>query len=137
MWQWRTGSTVRADNNSYAFNESIDGYVINKIDAFQKVLAQKPIDDAIKYFMLKGMMHMFKKYLLAMLIVPKQMKHVLKWAKKYYLTIYPLIDKEYIEKAEQTVLYQTGLQKPEHYSEFQKWKEMLETPGRIKKSYYS
>lgn len=134
MWQWREGSTVRVDNNAYAFNESIDGYVINKIDAFKKVLEQKPLDEPIQFFMMSGFMHMFKKYLLAMLKAPKQMKHVLKWSKKYYHTIYPQLDPEFVKKAEFTILTHTGLNKPEHYEELQKWKALLNQQPKNKYS---
>lgn len=126
MWQWRDNSTVRTDNQSYAFNESIDGFVINRIYATQKVLENKEIDNGIKYSILKGQMHLFKKYLVAMLKAPKKIKHVKKWAKKHYFTLYPLVDKEYIEKAEPTALAHTGLDKPEHYEEYKKWLTLLQ-----------
>ena len=133
MWQWRDDSTVRTDNQSYAFNESVEGYVINKIYAFQKTLEQREIDDAIKFFIIKGLTHLFRKYLLAMLKAPKRLKHVKKWSKKYYMTLYKLIDKEYIEKAERTIFATTGLDKPEQYDEFIKFKELLSS--NTKKAY--
>ena len=130
MWQWRDNSTVRTDNNSYAFNESVEGYVINKIYAFETVLSKREIDDGIKYFILGAMLHLFKKYLAAMLRAPKQMKHIKKWAKKYYYKIYKLVDKEYIDKAERTVLISSLNPREEdivHYhEEFNKWKDMLQ-----------
>lgn len=135
MWQWRDNSTVRTDNNSYAFNESIDGYVINKIYAFEEALKQKEIDEGIKYFILKGMSYLFRKYLLAMLKAPKQLKHIVKWSRKYYFTLYPYIDQEYLDKAERTVVAQEGLNKPEHFDEYVKWKELLK--GNAKKRNYA
>ena len=133
LWQWRDNSTVRTDNQSYAFNESISGYVENKLYAFDKVLENVEINDAIQYMMLKGMMHLFKKYLLAMFRTKKDVKHVKRWAKKYYKAVYPRVSDEYIEKAEKTILYQTGLDKVEHYEEFIKWKEQLLTSTKSKR----
>lgn len=130
MWQWRDNSIVRTDNQSYAFNESIDGYVINKLDAFDRVITRNGIDEPTQYFMIKGITHLFRKYLLAMFRTKKDVNHVKKWAKKYYKAIYPQLDKEYIEKAEKTILAQTGLDKVEHYEEFVKWKAMLITPKK-------
>jgi len=132
MWQWRDGSTVRTDNQSYAFNESISGYVENKLYAFDQVLSQKEIDDPLRYFMLKGLTHLFKKYLLAMIQkdktarqIKKSVNHVQKWARKYYKKVYPLVGEEYIEKAEKTVLAQTGLDKLEHYEQYKLWQKQL------------
>lgn len=133
MWQWRDDSTVRTDNKSYAFNESIDGFVINKIYAFNKVLEKREMDDAIKYFIVKGFMHMFRKYLLCMLKAPKQMKHVKKWSKRYYFKLYKLVDQEYLDKAEATILAQTGLNQQRQYEEFIKWKDLLEGKKNGKK----
>lgn len=133
MWQWRDGSTVRTDNQSYAYNESIDGYVKNKIYAFDRVTTRNGIDDSLRYFMMKPMTHLFRKYLLAMLKAPKQVKHVKKWARVYYTKIYKDIDSEYIEKAEKTVLAQEGLNKPEHYEEFIKWKDLLANDSKKKR----
>ena len=131
LWQWRDNSTVRTDNFSYAFNESIEGFVQNKIYAFNQVLKQKELDDAIKFFILTGFVHMFRKYLLAMIKAPKRMKHVQKWAKKYYYNLYTKIDKEYLEKAEKTVLAKQGLNTTNAYDEYLKWKELLK--GKKKK----
>ena len=126
MWQWRDGSTVRTDNQSYAFNESIDGFVNNKIYAFEQVLKVRDIDDGIKFFIMKGQMHLFRKYLLAMLKAPKQMKHVMKWSRKYYKDLYlKYIDAEFVEKAEKTALAMEGLKNVEHYEEYNKWKDLL------------
>jgi glycosyltransferase involved in cell wall biosynthesis len=125
MWQWRDNSTVRTDNNAYAFNESIDGFVENKIYALKRVIERNGMDDSIRYFTLKPMAHLFKKYLAAMLKAPKQMKHVLKWSRKYYKTMYPLIGDEYIAKADKTILAQSGLNKVEHYDEYIKWLDLL------------
>ena len=133
LWQWRDNSIVRSDNQSYAFNESIDGYVVNKIYAFNRAIEINGMDDAIKYFIMRGMCHLFTKYLLAMLKMPNKLKHVKKWAKKYYNSLYKKIDKEYLEKAEPTVVAQTGLNKPEHYDEFIKFKELL--ASNTKKAY--
>jgi glycosyltransferase involved in cell wall biosynthesis len=132
LWQWRDDSTVRADNQSYAFNESIDGFVVNKIYAFQSVLKTKEIDDAVKYLIIKGQVNLFKKYLTAMLRYPKRLSHVKKWSKKYYKTLYKLIDQEYIDKAEQTILAQCGLDKVDHHTEYVKWKELLSTKRKKK-----
>ena len=126
MWQWRDNSTVRTDNQSYAYNESIDGYVTNKIYAFKRVLSKQDIDDGIKFFIMSGMTHLFRKYLLAMLKAPKQVVHVRKWARKYYRSVYKYIDQDYIDKAERTAVAKTGLNKPEHYDEFVKFKQLLE-----------
>jgi len=126
MWQWRDNSTVRSDNHSYAFNESVDGYVVNKIYAIEQVLTHREIDDGIKYFIIGAMIHLFKKYLAAMLRAPKQMKHVKKWSKKYYLKVYnKYVDDEYIKKAETTIMVGSGLPELQHYEEFIKWKNML------------
>lgn len=125
MWQWRDNSTVRTDNNAYAYNESINGYVENKIYAFESVLKQQEIDDGVKFFIMKGLAHLFKKYLLCMIKAPKQMRHVQKWSRKYYKQLYPLLDQEYIDKAEKTILAQQGLDKPEHYDEYKKWLDLL------------
>lgn len=130
MWQWRDNSTVRTDNNSYAYNESIDGYVTNKVYAFEKVLARQDIDDAIKFFIMKGQVHLFKKYLLAMLQAPKQVNHVKKHARKYYRALYKYIDKDYIDKAEKSIVASTGLREPEHYDEYIKFKELLAVNNR-------
>ena len=137
MWQWRDGSTVRTDNHAYAFNESVEGYVINKIYAFETVLSKREIDDGIKYFIIGAMTHLFKKYLAAMLRAPKQMKHIKKWAKRYYFKIYKKVDKEYIEKAERTVLLASLNPSPDqaghYYDEFVKWKQLLEGNRKVRK----
>lgn len=125
MWQWRDNSTVRTDNNSYMYNESVDGYVINKVYAFEQVLTHTEINDSIKYFIIGAMGHLFKKYLGAMLKAPKQMKHIMKWCKVYYRKIFTLVDKEYLDKAEKVILAQSGLDKLEYYEEFLKWKLLL------------
>ena len=130
LWQWREDSTVRTDNHSYSFNESIDGYVINKIYAFKRVIEVNGVDEPIQYFIMKGMAHMFRKYLLAMLKAPKQLTHVKKWARKYYRSLYKYITEEYREKAEKTILAQSGLNKVEHYDEFVKFKKLLERKKR-------
>ena len=129
LWQWRDDSTVRADNQSYAFNESIDGFVINKIYAFESVLAKREIDDAVKYLIVKGLMGLFKKYMIAMIKYPKRIKHIKKWSKKYYKTLYVLVEQEYLDKAEPTILAQAGLDKVGHYDEYVKWKEILKPKG--------
>ena len=68
MWQWRDNSTVRTNNASYAYNESVEGYVENKIYAFKKSHKQKGAkNEDIRFFILAGMSHLFRKYLLAML----------------------------------------------------------------------
>ena len=133
LWQWRDDSTVRTNNESYAFNESIDGYVQNKIYAFKNVLEYKEIDDAIKYLIVKSQMALFKKYLVAMIKYPKQLSHVKKWSKKHYRTLYNLVDQEYLDKAEQTLLVQSGLDKADHYTEYIKWKQLLAPKSRNKK----
>ena len=131
MWQWRDNSTVRTDNQSYAYNESIDGYVANKIYAFEQVISQHDLDEGIKFFIMKGQMHLFRKYLLAMLKAPKQMKHVLKWSRKYYKALYlKYIDDEFIAKAEKTALAMEGLKEQEHLDEYNKWKELLISNNR-------
>ena len=132
LWQWRDNSTVRTDNQSYAYNESVEGYVQNKIYAFKSVLEQQDIDDPVRYFIMRGFAHLFKKYLLAMLQAPKQLRHIKKWARVYYTTLYPLIDEEYIKKAEPTILAQSGFTQPEHMDELQKFKELITKPKRSK-----
>lgn len=133
MWQWRDNSTVRTDNQSYAFDESIDGYVVNKIYAFNRVIEKNGLEDAVRYMMLKAMTHLFRKYLVAMLRAPKQVKHVQKWAKKYYFNMYHLIGDDYIERAEKTILAQEGLNKVEHYDEYRKWLDILSGKKKSKK----
>jgi len=126
LWQWRDDSTVRTDNQSYSFNESIDGYVKNKIYAFKRVIdARDEVDEPTQFFIMKGQAHLFRKYLIAMLKAPKQVNHVKKWARKYYRNLYKYVTDEYIEKAEKTIIAQTGLNKEEHYTEFVKFKDML------------
>jgi glycosyltransferase involved in cell wall biosynthesis len=125
LWQWRDGSTVRSDNQSYAYNESIDGYVINKIYAFERVLASQPIDDGIKFFIMMGLMYMFRKYLMAMMKAPKQVKHVRDWAARYYRELYKLVDAEYITKAERSIFGLSGFKTEEQYIEYAKWLKRL------------
>jgi len=133
MWQWRDNSTVRTDNQSYAFGESVEGYVVNKIYAFENVLKHREIDDGIKYFIVGSMIHLFKKYLAAMLRARKQVKHIKKWARKYYYKIYKLVDKEYIEKAETTIMVASGLKEVSHYEEYLKWLTLLNGTSKSKK----
>ena len=121
MWQWRDNSTVRTDNASYAYNQSIEGYVKNKVYAFNRVIKRNGDHEDIKFFIMSSMIYIFKKYLASLFKAPKQSKFVMKWAKTYYKAVYKQIDKAYIDKALQTVLAKEGLQKPEHLEEFNKW----------------
>ena len=130
LWQWRDDSTVRADNQSYAYNESIDGYVVNKIYAFERVLARKPIDDGIKFFIVIAMMYLFRKYLLAMIKAPKQVKHVRDWSAKYYKALYVLVDSEYLEKAQRSIFGISGFKTEEQYTEYEKWLRKLARGSR-------
>jgi len=125
MWQWRDDSTVRTDNKSYAYNESIKGLVDNKIYAFERILERHEMDDGIRYFILSGLAYLFKKYLMAMLKAPKQLKHVTKCSRRYYRKLYPLIEQDYIDKAEKSIVAQMGFDKVEEYEEFVKWKKLL------------
>ena len=125
LWQWRDNSTVRADNASFAYNESIEGYVKNKIYAFNKVLATKEIDDSIRFFIMSSMAHIFIKYMKAIIRAPKQVKHVEKWAKVFYKKLWKLIGDEYINKAESAVLNNAGLRLQEQHDEFKEWKAKL------------
>lgn len=129
LWQWRDTSTVRTDNQSYAFNESIDGYVVNKIYAFKRVVDQGKLDDSVKFFILCGLSQLFKKYLMAMLKAPKQLRHIKKWAKLYYKELYHLIDEEYIEKAMASILYKDGFRQQEHLDEYKTWLKQISTYG--------
>ena len=66
-----------------------------------------------------------------MLKAPKQMKHVLKWSRKYYKALYlKYIDDEFIAKAEKTALAMEGLKEQEHLDEYNKWKELLISNNR-------
>lgn len=132
LWQWRDDSTVRVDNQSYAFNESIDGYVQNKVYAFNRVIEQGKLDDAVKFFILCGMTHLFKKYLIAMLKAPKRLRHIKKWSKVYYDALYNVVDDEYKDKAETSILYKEGLRQVEHHDEYKKWLKLISKYG-IKK----
>lgn len=125
LWQWRDNSTVRTDNNAYAYNESISGFVENKMYAFNRVIEKQGFDNTTNYLIIKAQCHLFKKYLVAMLKAPKQVKHIKKWAKKYYKEMYVKVDKKYIETGEETILAQSGLDKPEHYEEYKKWLTLL------------
>lgn len=125
LWQWRDNSTVRVDNASFAYNQSIEGYVKNKVYAFNNVDAIKGIDDSVKFFIMSGLTHIFIKYMKAMIKAPKQVKHVYKWAKVYYRKLWKHIDDEYCEKAQDTVLTYAGLTLEEQHKEFQEWKEKL------------
>lgn len=129
LWMWRGDSTVRTDNQSYAFNESIEGYVKNKIYAFERVIAQGKLDDAVKYFIMSGFTHLFRKYLIAMLKMPKRMRHIKKWAHIYYKALYHIVDDEYRNKAEESILYQEGFRKMEHYDEYKKWIKLISSYG--------
>lgn len=129
LWQWRDTSIVRSDNQSYAFNESIDGYVTNKIYAFNRVIAQDKLDDAVKFFILCGLSHLFRKYLIAMMKAPKRLRHIKKWAKVYYDELYDKVDQEYKDKAEASIIYKEGLRKPEHFDEYKKWLKMISRYG--------
>lgn len=126
MWQWRDGSTVRTDNNAYAFKESVEGYVVNKIYAFENVLIHRDIDEATMYFMTGAMVHLFKKYLSAMLRSPKQVKFIKRWSSKYYKKIFKkYVTQEYLDKAEKAIVVHSGLKDLSHYEEFVKWKNLL------------
>lgn len=132
LWQWRDDSTVRTDNQSYAYNESIDGYVTNKIYAFESVLARRQtdgqttaMDDGMRFFIVIAMMYLFRKYLMAMIKAPKQVKHVRDWSRKYYQALYTLIDAEYITKAERSIFGISGFKTEEQYVEYGKWLRKL------------
>ena len=125
LWQWRDDSTVRTDNQSYAYNESIDGYVTNKIYAFESVLARQPIDDGVRFFIMIGLMYLFRKYLNAMMKAPKQVKHVREWSARYYNELYKLVDAEYITKAERSIFGISGFKTEEQYTEYGKWLRKL------------
>lgn len=125
LWQWRDDSTVRSDNQSYAYNESIDGYVVNKIYAFESVLSKQAIDDGVKFFIMMGMMYLFRKYLMAMIKAPKQVRHVRDWSAKYYKALYVLLDAEYITKAERSIFGMSGFKTEEQYTEYGKWLRKL------------
>ena len=125
LWQWRDNSTVRTDNAAFTYDQSIEGYVKNKVYAFNNVAAMKGIDDSVKFFIMSGLTHIFIKYLKAMIRAPKQVKHVHKWAKVYYKKLYKFVDDEYSDKAQQAVLNHAGLTLKEQHDEFQVWKEKL------------
>lgn len=125
LWQWRDNSTVRADNSSYAYNESIEGYVLNKIYAFETVLAKRPNDDSVNFFIASAFEHLFVKYMTAMIKAPKRLNHIKRWSRIYYNKLYSKLPKEWLEKAEPTILYSMGLKKQEQHDEFQKFKKML------------
>lgn len=126
LWQWRENSTVRSDNQSYAYNESIDGYVINKIYAFNRALSKQPMDDGIRFFIMMAMMYLFRKYLMAMIKAPKQVRHVKEWSAKYFKEMYSLVDKEYVDKAERSIFGMSGFTKEEQFTEYKKWLRKLE-----------
>ena len=125
LWQWRDDSTVRSDNQSYAYNESIDGYVTNKIYAFERVLSKQAIDDGIRFFIVIAQMYLFRKYLTAMMKAPKQVKHVRDWSRTYYRTLYKLVDAEYLSKAERSIFGISGFTTEEQYAEYGKWLRRL------------
>lgn len=129
MWQWRDNSIVRKNGGEVTFTTSIDGYVINKIYAFEQVLAQKQ-DDSVQYFMLGAMTHLFKRYLDARITAPKQVRHINKWARKYYMEVYAKIDKDYLKKAEATILVQYGFKEQSYHDEYHKWiKKLIQAKG--------
>lgn len=127
MWQWRDDSTVRTDNSSYMYKESVAGYVTNKIYAFERVVMHKDVDEPIMYFMTGALVHLFKKYLSAMLKAPKQVKYIKNWSIKYYKTIFKkYVTQDYLDKAEKPILAYSGLKELSHYEEFIKWKKLLQ-----------
>lgn len=125
LWQWRDNSTVRTDNAAFAYNESIEGYVKNKVYAFNRVIATKEIDDSVRFFIMAGMAHIFIKYMKAIIRAPKQVRHVEKWAKVYYNKLWKLVGDDYANKAESAVLNHVGLTLKDQHDEFQTWKEKL------------
>lgn len=125
LWQWRDGSTVRTDNAAFTYNQSVEGYVINKQYAFNNVIETKGLDDPTKFFILSGLAHIFMKYMGAIIKAPKQVKHIEKWARVYYRKLYKLVDDEYLNKAEKSVLVYAGLKLQEQHDEFQAFKKKL------------
>ena len=86
LWQWRDDSTVRTDNAAFTYDQSIEGYVKNKVYAFNNVSGyQRHSMIALSFFIMSGLTHIFIKYLKAMIRAPKQVKHVHKWAKVYII----------------------------------------------------
>ena len=133
MWQWRSDSTVRNNNSEYAFTSSIEGYVVNKTDAFKKVIDNQGVTDAVQFFIMKSMMHLFKKYLAAMMKAPKQVQHAKKYARKFYRSMYKkYITPEYMDKAEKTAFIVAGFKHEEEFTEFLKFKKQLEVKHRRK-----
>ncbi|RLI45074.1 hypothetical protein DRO61_11315 [Candidatus Bathyarchaeota archaeon] len=125
LWQWRDDSIVRSNNQSYIYNESIKGYVINKIYAFTRVLDQRDINDDIKYLIITGLMALYEKHLVVKKQLPKKLYLMNKWSKKYYKELYLLVDKVYIQHYESNILKQTELNTVIKYDEYIKWKKAL------------
>ena len=127
MWQWRADSTVRADNQSYCYNESISGFVKNKIYAFERVLKKQPIDkqlidNRMKVLIISGLVYLFNKYTEAKTIMPKMLKHIKTYSKIYYQKFYPLVKNLDMEKA---VLKHLEVK---NYNSYLEWQILLEEP---------
>ncbi len=118
LWQWRDNSIVRSCNQAYSFNESIKGYVLNKIYAFKRVLKRVELNESIQYLILTGLVTLFEKHLLAKIQLPKQVYKIRKWTKRYYNELYTLLDQAYIDKNEKSLL-------TTHYKQYLKWKKTL------------
>jgi hypothetical protein len=78
-------------------------------------------------------MYLFRKYLMAMLRAPKQVKHVREWSARYYREMYKLVDAEYIIKAERTIFGASGFKSEEQYTEYGKWLRRLSRQPRAYK----
>lgn len=131
LWQWRADSVVRNNDKEYNYNQSIEGYVVNKIYAFKKVIKQQGLTDPVKFFIMRGQAHLFKKYLMVMLKAPKQLRHAKKWARKYYRTLYvKYIDEEYMQQAEPSIVEMAGFKQDGDLEEFRKFKKSLEKKTR-------
>jgi len=125
LWQWRENSIVRSNNQSYIYHESIKGYTVNKIYAFERVLAHKDINDSMKYLIIAGLMALYENYLVIKRELPKKMYLSKIWSKEYYKKLYLLVDKAYIQQYEEKILPQAKLNTPIKYTEYIKWKKSL------------
>lgn len=103
IWQWRDDSTVRADNEHFAYDEAITGFVENRMYAVKRVFEKtitpnEEIKNKIQIMTIGGLVYLFKAHTEAKTRIPEQLKHIKSYAKIYYHELYSLVDDEELEQ---------------------------------------
>lgn len=126
QWHWLQTSTVRANNQEYAYKQSVIGLVYNKIYAIEKCRELKLPKDKIDKEIMTTMINLFKQFMLVAKRRPDLIDNAMREHKKFYDGYYKKLDDRYIMKYEADRLLGLELRSRDSHTAFRQWKKELE-----------